>query len=601
MSVTTKITFNDSPSGQGDAPQVTGRISNMVITNNAGESIAYSTDSGDSFTTLANGSSATLGAGDPSSFRFRRVNSGGYPLAVDAVITMSMPMSDGWFDSNADGSTSLVGSDGSAISTLGNVITCGAGGQFATVQAAIDYVETLDAFTLFTPSANTWAITAWAQGSDIATTTGNATMPNSSYVSEMAFWATIPSLNGVLYPVDGPHSFDKMVFGMRRREATFAGNEAISFYLPNTYTILLLDNHISEAVTIDAPCNVVFRSLGGATWIGTLTTGNGMTHGSITFDGVTTYTGFLLMTPATNLVKLVYRNSQVEGINDIFTDGDWGSLLMIESVLKTNARVPTGHNILVKAAGDMSVINSRFMVHSGNIASADVRLFDYTECRRLRIEGTGMIVHDENGAMNACMMVAYTKNIQSVHVVDSFIDYYSPVSSSTELGFVYDDFSGVNQGTADVYLSELSVNRSYPFTGKNYAYKASVVGTTSDVVVNRCENLLTVAPSAGTLSFTDTQNVAYAAAITPDMGKGNKIIVGTLTGNITVNAPTDPRKGQALTFNYTSNATPGWQITYNAVFKSSAVPASGASQKASHSFVYDGTNWIQTGGPLLWL
>ena len=108
MSVTTKITFNDSPSGQGDAPQVTGRISNMVITNNTGESIAYSTDSGASFTTLANGSSATLGAGDPSSFRFRRVNSGGYPLAVDAVITMSTPMSDGWFDTNADGSTSPV-------------------------------------------------------------------------------------------------------------------------------------------------------------------------------------------------------------------------------------------------------------------------------------------------------------------------------------------------------------------------------------------------------------------------------------------------------------------------------------------------------------
>lgn len=112
MSVTTKITFNDSPSGQGDAPQVTGRISNMVITNNTGESIAYSTDSGASFTTLANGSSATLGAGDPSSFRFRRVNSGGYPLAVDAVITMSTPMSDGWFDTNADGSTSLLGPSG---------------------------------------------------------------------------------------------------------------------------------------------------------------------------------------------------------------------------------------------------------------------------------------------------------------------------------------------------------------------------------------------------------------------------------------------------------------------------------------------------------
>lgn len=95
-----QITFNDGPTSAGDSPQLSGRISGMVITNNSGESISYSSDSGSSFATLTAGSSVTLGAGDPTSFRFRRVNSGSYPLAVDAVVTMSVPMSEGYFDTN---------------------------------------------------------------------------------------------------------------------------------------------------------------------------------------------------------------------------------------------------------------------------------------------------------------------------------------------------------------------------------------------------------------------------------------------------------------------------------------------------------------------
>lgn len=95
-----QITFNDGPTSAGDSPQLSGRISGMVVTNNSGESIGYSSDSGSSFATLTAGSSVTLGAGDPTSFRFRRVNSGSYPLAVDAVVTMSVPMSEGYFDTN---------------------------------------------------------------------------------------------------------------------------------------------------------------------------------------------------------------------------------------------------------------------------------------------------------------------------------------------------------------------------------------------------------------------------------------------------------------------------------------------------------------------
>ena len=77
-------------------------------------------------------------------------------------------------------------------------------------------------------------------------------------------------------------------------------------------------------------------------------------------------------------------------------------------------------------------------------------------------------------------------------------------------------------------------------------------------------------------------------------------MVGALTANITVNAPLNPRKGQVLSLNYLANAAV-LQISYNAVFRTSAVPVSTLNGKASHLFIFDGTSWIQSGGALVWL
>lgn len=99
----------------------------------------------------------------------------------------------------------------------------------------------------------------------------------------------------------------------------------------------------------------------------------------------------------------------------------------------------------------------------------------------------------------------------------------------------------------------------------------------------------------------DTQDIAYAAAITPDCALGVVINVGVLTGNITVNNPTNLSKGMEVTLNYESDATGTRQITYGTTFKSSAVPASSASGKASQKFTYDGVHLVQTGGALVWI
>ncbi len=100
----------------------------------------------------------------------------------------------------------------------------------------------------------------------------------------------------------------------------------------------------------------------------------------------------------------------------------------------------------------------------------------------------------------------------------------------------------------------------------------------------------------------DYQDIAYAASITPDLSAGRTIVVGALTGNLTINAPTSVVKGERITFTFVQDATGGRTITWNAVFKKAADGAGTANQVAATQFLcYDGTNFIQIGGAMSWI
>ncbi|MGQ0594113.1 MAG: DUF2793 domain-containing protein [Gammaproteobacteria bacterium] len=66
------------------------------------------------------------------------------------------------------------------------------------------------------------------------------------------------------------------------------------------------------------------------------------------------------------------------------------------------------------------------------------------------------------------------------------------------------------------------------------------------------------------------QSIAYAANITPDGALGERVIVGALTGNLAINAPTNPRTGALLVFTFAQDATGGRTISWNATFKKAA-------------------------------
>lgn len=96
------------------------------------------------------------------------------------------------------------------------------------------------------------------------------------------------------------------------------------------------------------------------------------------------------------------------------------------------------------------------------------------------------------------------------------------------------------------------------------------------------------------------QSIAYAATITPNGALGERVIVGALTGNLTINAPSNPRTGGMLSFGFAQDATGGRTITWNAAFLKAADGAGTASQKGATAFLYDGVSWVQIGGALAW-
>jgi hypothetical protein len=54
----------------------------LTVTNNSGESIAFSVDAGSNWTTVTNGNSGTPALRNPSDFRLRKTASDAYPVSV---------------------------------------------------------------------------------------------------------------------------------------------------------------------------------------------------------------------------------------------------------------------------------------------------------------------------------------------------------------------------------------------------------------------------------------------------------------------------------------------------------------------------------------
>ena len=93
------------------------------------------------------------------------------------------------------------------------------------------------------------------------------------------------------------------------------------------------------------------------------------------------------------------------------------------------------------------------------------------------------------------------------------------------------------------------------------------------------------------------QTIVYAAAITPNPHFGDQMTI-TLTGALTINAPSNPIVGQRINFFMVQGGAGSFVTTWDAVFRKQADGAGLAGTKGSIAFQYDGAVWLQVGSAL---
>lgn len=411
--------------------------------------------------------------------------------------------------------TGLAGPGGEVHATLGsNVITVGAGGRFATLQEAITYLETLPQFELVTGIGTSPTVTAWNQNSDQLTVTG---MGGQQHIGQEGYWVTHATLAGRLYPCESLLGVtgSPLVSAMRRIESNFSGSEALSFYRPVMHTIYILPGmELTENVTVSAPVCMTIMGDGNTVWDGIIVGSAAFTHGILRIQGVVSKTITKIKFYVANAVAVEIIDSKQRGINDGWMSPGLsvGSLKIIGGEAVQTPGVGLGHFCVIKMCqGDIVIDGTRVEVDTQNTAGADFRLFDNdstTTRRKTVVSRVILDVYDPNGLMGKCAIFGAVR--EPAFATDCHINYYSPVASTTELAIAYDDMSAAVNGFGVCVVSGCDIASPPLHTGGKYAFKAAKTGSTNDVIVNDCGALLSVKPSAGTLSVL-SQGIGGAA------------------------------------------------------------------------------------------
>jgi hypothetical protein len=89
------------------------------------------------------------------------------------------------------------------------------------------------------------------------------------------------------------------------------------------------------------------------------------------------------------------------------------------------------------------------------------------------------------------------------------------------------------------------------------------------------------------------QDVPYSASLTLDPAQGSTVQVGTLTGDITIQPPTNPQSGDVLVICFVQDGTGNRAINWDAVFDAGSRPQTNtaAGGRTQGSFVYSGGVW----------
>lgn len=151
------------------------------------------------------------------------------------------------------------------------------------------------------------------------------------------------------------------------------------------------------------------------------------------------------------------------------------------------------------------------------------------------------------------------------------VDPFSQMTSTGLVQFAGGSVTATNNAvgyiTANKSTGALAYTSSTGTSGLLYLARVQCINNESRIV-DYFENSPFDADGGGSGSGElPAATVAYASSITPDISAYSIFNVGTLTGNITINAPTGtPTDNTKLLFRFVQDGTGGRTYTWNSVF-----------------------------------
>lgn len=222
---------------------------------------------------------------------------------------------------------------------------------------------------------------------------------------------------------------------------------------------------------------------------------------------------------------------------------------------------------------------------SGNVVlDSGARAFSYTSCSKQRT----VTPRSEESTNQGIALISPGADVQ---IIAPALRNTSAAGSGVSAA-IY-----VESPSADITIISPKVSGS----NHNYAIDTSSM---SSYVVRVIDSSGLAAGTSGTFDLLSAfdiinrtdggrkqQSIAYAATITPDYLSGSSILVGTLTGAIQINAPTNAKAGQSVQIRLVQNGAGTFATTFGSGIVFTGSLTTTGNTVSLIQLDYDGTTW----------
>ena len=428
------------------------------------------------------------------------------------------------------------------------VLSVGVSGSFPTIQAAVDYIETQDAFTPITNMLTDGIVSAstpWAQGASTFLLSTTATTSTAAFVMEVntdRVWVKAAG-DTYHYKLEGTYdvvlSTQQIQVAQRRHEVATSGAVALSWFKENRFIIKLLDDTDDADFTISDDVFITFVGNGSTNLAGKVKRTTDFKQGCLTFKGLvvgSAGTDGMFSTAGSwdsaNNITLECLDSEVATIeNDwIFPSAYLGEFKATNTIFTSQPTAVQGHCIAPKhVAGDIICLNVSWkpVAHTANRFTSNILFCDLPtgggSARNIIINGLSVYVRDQNaGFQNVNIFGNSTNTVGTANIFINDVCIIAPDSATTNFNII--QIAAVTTGMA-AQIGTCSIISSTSGTIKLVDAPASIAGAStvligrgnSTVIADKSTNLTYVVEPAGA-SGSGSTTAASSDVITHGLG-----------------------------------------------------------------------------------